>query len=59
MEKSNETPDMRHYNFKMFSETDGDLIQWLDSLERRQRSNVIRQALREYKPDNKEGEKNG
>jgi hypothetical protein len=35
MDKSNETVDMRHYNFKMFSETDSDLIQWLDSLKRR------------------------
>lgn len=39
---------MRHYNFKIYPEDDQKLIQWLDSLSRKRRSEEIRKALRDY-----------
>jgi metal-responsive CopG/Arc/MetJ family transcriptional regulator len=39
---------MRHYNFKIYPEDDQELIQWLDSLTRKRRSEEIRRALRAY-----------
>ena len=44
---------MRHYNFKIYPDDDPEVIQWLDSLTRKRRSEEIRRALRTYikKPD--------
>lgn len=39
---------MRYFPFKMFEDTDPDIIQKLDSLSCRQRSEEIRKALRAY-----------
>lgn len=39
---------MRYFPFKMFEDTDPDIIQKLDSLSHRQRSEEIRKALRTY-----------
>lgn len=40
---------MRQYNFKVFEDEDPDLIEWLDSLGRREKSSEIRRALRAYR----------
>ncbi len=40
---------MRHYNFKLFEESDPDLIRWLDSLPPKERSAELRKALRAFK----------
>ena len=37
---------MNVYTFKIFDEADQDLIKWLDSLPKRERSAAIRRALR-------------
>jgi hypothetical protein len=44
---------MKQYNFKLYPEDDPEVIQWLDSLTRKRRSEEIRRALRAYikKPD--------
>ncbi len=44
---------MKHYNFKLYPEDDPEVMNWLDSLTRRRRSEEIRRALRAYinKPD--------
>lgn len=39
---------MRHYNFKIYPEDDAELIQWLDSLSRKRRSEEIRRVLRTH-----------
>jgi metal-responsive CopG/Arc/MetJ family transcriptional regulator len=39
---------MRHYTFKIYPEDDPEVIQWLDSLARKRRSEEIRRALRAY-----------
>lgn len=40
---------MRIFTFKIFDEADQDLIEWLDSLPKRERSAAIRRALRFFK----------
>jgi metal-responsive CopG/Arc/MetJ family transcriptional regulator len=44
---------MRHFSFRIFEESDPDVIAWLDSLPKMERSAMIRRALRAYihKPD--------
>jgi hypothetical protein len=44
---------MRQYSFKIYPDDDPEVIQWLDSFTRKQRSEEIRRALRAYikKPD--------
>lgn len=39
---------MRQFSFKIFEDEDPDLITWLDSLGRREKSIEIRRALRAY-----------
>ncbi len=40
---------MKIYTFKIFDEADQDLVEWLDSLPKRERSAAIRRALRLFK----------
>jgi hypothetical protein len=40
---------VRIFTFKIFDEADHDLIKWLDSLPKRERSAAIRRALRLFK----------
>jgi hypothetical protein len=44
---------MRQFNFKVFEESDPDIIVWLNSIPYKERSTEIRRALRDFirKPD--------
>lgn len=39
---------MRYYSFKLYPEDDPELIEWLNSIIRKKRSEEIRKALRAY-----------
>ena len=39
---------MRAFTFKIFDESDQDMIEWLDSFPKRERSAMIRRALRMF-----------